>query len=403
MEFNKKALLHDKKYFRRGEITSRFNKFEFGNLARLEIFLWNLEIYLQIQNILKGRAVLKGGAAVQFYLPINHQRTSVDIDLICLAKKEGIERSLQEIEKKFNGQGGLFKFRPHKPKEAKTELPLLTYYVLVPSVCTEKELFGKHPGTQEIKVEFFASKKLVGINKASSPSLFAFKTTKTYNILPLNFLIGDKLTTLGPKTIGIPQERSDEIMKQIYDINALLSFNYKELDFFAIKKYFLYRSKLECDFRGIGFDTFFIFSDMLSQLKELCSLDIENNKVLKKMINDFQSLYLKKSARKSNSEWAIVGERLHFFVECLSVEKYKREKLSLTFSIEKKLQFNEFHGAARGENIKRFKEGFIKEFGGDSFCPAKILKGKNPIRVFWAIASPDNLEVINSWIDNFFK
>jgi len=52
------------------------------NIARMELFLWDLEIFLQLQNILGDKLALKGGAAVQFYLPIHEQRTSVDIDML---------------------------------------------------------------------------------------------------------------------------------------------------------------------------------------------------------------------------------------------------------------------------------------------------------------------------------
>jgi len=117
----------------------------------MELFLWDLEIFLQIQAILKDKIVLKGGAAAQFYLPINYQRTSVDIDMICAGEIEEVEETLSAIERKLKGKNDLFKARPHKPKDPKANLPLMTYYMDVPSVCTAKELFGKNtPGTQEI-------------------------------------------------------------------------------------------------------------------------------------------------------------------------------------------------------------------------------------------------------------
>ncbi|MCK4245084.1 MAG: hypothetical protein KAX20_05610, partial [Candidatus Omnitrophica bacterium] len=67
----------------------------------------------------------------------------------------------------------------------------------------------------------------------------------------------------------------------------------------------------------------------------------------------------------------------------------------------KKLQFNEFQGITKGEISRKFREDFTEEFKKDSLYPAKILKGKSPMRIFWATVSLDNLEVINSWIDNF--
>lgn len=90
MRFNQDALIHDKKCFHRNALTKRLREMGFNNLARMELFLWNLEIYLHIQDFLGAKVVLKGGAATQFYLPVDHQRTSVDIDMICAVDDKDI-------------------------------------------------------------------------------------------------------------------------------------------------------------------------------------------------------------------------------------------------------------------------------------------------------------------------
>ncbi|MGI6778200.1 MAG: hypothetical protein ACOX7R_09385 [Acetivibrionales bacterium] len=56
------------------------------------------------------------------------------------------------------------------------------------------------------------------INKIKQPELFALETEKEFNILALESLFADKLTTLGPTTIGVSDERADEQFKQIYDV-----------------------------------------------------------------------------------------------------------------------------------------------------------------------------------------
>jgi len=162
MNFDDNALIHDRKCFDRDTLAERLEKLKFNSLARMELFLWDLEIFLQIQAILQDKIVLKGGAAAQFYLPIESQRTSVDIDMICAVGIEEVEKVLEAIERKFKGTKELFKAQPHTPKDPKTNLPMMTYYMEVPSVCTEKELFGKKiAGAQEIKIEFhFADEAL---------------------------------------------------------------------------------------------------------------------------------------------------------------------------------------------------------------------------------------------------
>ena len=75
-------LFHEIKDFERDTFAERMDEYGFKNMARMELFLWDLEIFLQIQKILEDRIVLKGGAATQFYLPRDAQRTSVDIDML---------------------------------------------------------------------------------------------------------------------------------------------------------------------------------------------------------------------------------------------------------------------------------------------------------------------------------
>ena len=50
----------------------------FNSLSKFELFIWDLEIFLQIQKRLGDKIILKGGAATQFYIPISAQRTSID-------------------------------------------------------------------------------------------------------------------------------------------------------------------------------------------------------------------------------------------------------------------------------------------------------------------------------------
>ncbi len=73
MHFEK--LFHKRKDFERETFAGRMEELGFKNMARMELFLWDLELFLQIQKILGDRIVLKGGAATQFYLPIKAQRT----------------------------------------------------------------------------------------------------------------------------------------------------------------------------------------------------------------------------------------------------------------------------------------------------------------------------------------
>lgn len=73
--------------------------------------MWDLELFLQIQNRLGEHIVLKGGAATQFYLPVEAQRTSVDIDMIFCGTDEQIWDTLNDITKELGERSEFFLFK----------------------------------------------------------------------------------------------------------------------------------------------------------------------------------------------------------------------------------------------------------------------------------------------------
>ena len=82
---NTKNLILEPEVFDRNMIEQRMIEGGFNSLSKFELFIWDLEMFLQIQKRLGAKIILKGGAAKQFYIPISSQRTSIDIDMICLA------------------------------------------------------------------------------------------------------------------------------------------------------------------------------------------------------------------------------------------------------------------------------------------------------------------------------
>jgi len=255
--FNAGNLILEEAVFDRSEIEKRMKDGHFNLISKFELFIWDLEMFLQLQQKLGDSIILKGGAAAQFYIPPTHQRTSVDIDMICLAPREVVHKAISEIELRLNGQNEYFKFRSHEPKNPKVSMENLeTYYVTVPSICEPYELFATRGGKQEVKIEFFYSDNSYDINKHLRPKLFALETDKEFNILSLSELFADKLTTLGPNTIGISDERADEQFKQVYDIITLFYSNFDQIinNKDIIKQKYEKASKLECEIHTIEYE-----------------------------------------------------------------------------------------------------------------------------------------------------
>ena len=398
----KQNLIHNETCFLRETLESRMELYGLRNIVRMELFLWDLEIFLQIQEILKERVVLKGGAAVQFYLPVEFQRTSVDIDMIFCGTKDEILSVLKAIEDKLGADDRYFKFREHVPNTPKTELSLNTFFLPIPSVCYENEL-RVNGGRQEIKVEFISYPCKIEISKVTGQEIFAVESDKEYNILPINNLFAGKLTTFGPKSIGIQDDRMDEQIKQLFDIHALMIFNMDALDFDTIREKYLERAKIETDSRKIEFNVSNIIEDALAQLRRLSKIDDGEDKELKKYIDDFQSSYIGRNGRKAHAEWAVVGEQIKYLMELIFIHKMSKEKLKKAFEIESLLSFKHLSGAERGRNILEFKNILINEYASYSSIDPKILKGKNQSRVFWSILNPENIEQIEYFVNDHIR
>lgn len=385
--------------FLRETFEIRMQEHGFKNMERMEKFLWDLELFQQIQEKLGDRIVLKGGAAIQFYLPIEAQRTSVDIDMIFYGAKEEIDIVLEDIVNQLNEHSRIFSWKEYIPKNPRTTLPLYTYYVDVPSVLTAKELRSEEIDiiTQEVKVEFIMQNEQVEYILAKGNNIFAVNSDLEYQILSLDYLFADKLTTLGPNTIGVQDDRLDEQIKQFYDIWLLTNLHHEKLSVKEIREKYLKRAQQECEERKAIFDVEEIKADVRRQMLRYKRADGGSDGILKKTINDFNSLYLNAKV-DFNPQIVACGAAI---VELMYEAILDGSDLSLigtALKIEKMLEFENLEGKERGAKINEMKQMLPEEFGSYSCIDVKELKGKRPIRMFWAIVNKDNVEEIRKKI-----
>lgn len=394
-------LFHDEAAFQRETFLERMQEYGFKNMGRMELFLWDLELFLQIQKILGDRIVLKGGAATQFYLPIEVQRTSVDIDMLFWGTEQEINETLDEITVLLSEGDGLFEFRKHIPKKPKTNLPLNTYHVNIPSVLTAEERranSGEIPH-QELKIEFIMREEKLECQKRTGKNIFAVNSKFEYQILPLNSLFADKLTTLGCNTIGVQDSRLDEQVKQFYDIMMLSKYCLGELNFEVIKHKYLKRAEEEWKDRSANtYDISEVVADVKRQLYRYEMADNGEDMELKKNINDFNSLYLNSKVDYSLQNVACGAAWIKLLYEVLLSDK-SSEILQQALNVEERLSFSKYSGKEKGQIIKKVREGLVQEFSSYSAIPSQILKGKNLKRVFWAIVDIDNISEIENYVN----
>jgi predicted nucleotidyltransferase component of viral defense system len=398
MDYQK--LFHEEKDFARDTFAGRMEEYGFKNMARMELFLWDLELFLQIQKILGERIVLKGGAATQFYLPRDAQRTSVDIDMLFYGNYQEIEETLKNIEEVLDASDKLFHFKEHIPKDPKTTLPLHTYFVDIPSVLASAERNKKDEEFphQELKIEFILQPQKIEFEKRTGEHIFAVNSKWEYQLLPLNHLFADKLTTMGCETIGVQNSRIDEQVKQFYDILMLTQNCISEIDCAVVGEKYRTLACVEWEMRKEEeYDLELVIADVRKQLLRYEMADSGEDPELKKYINDFHSLYLNNKVEYSPQSVACGAALVRLMYE-LMLTGSGWEKLQQALEIEKWLELAHLSGKEKGLKVREIRETLIKEFGSYSVIPAQILKGKNIKRIFWAVADIDNLDEIEKMI-----
>ena len=403
-----KKLFHKEEAFQRETFQKRMEEFGFKNMARMELFLWDLELFLHIQKVLGDKIILKGGAATQFYLPRDAQRTSVDIDMLFFGTEEEIKKTLRKIEEYLGTEDELFYFHKHSPKNPKTNLPLHTYYTKVPSVLSnaERNMERESIPYQELKIEFILQPEKWEYERRTGENIFAVNSSWNYQILPLNYLFADKLTTLGCNTIGVQNERLDEQVKQFYDIMMLSRNCISEMQCSVVKEKYLKRAEQEWNTRkitlgstleGRDYEPKYIVKDVEKQLLRYQQADSGEDAELKKFINDFHSLYLNRKVQYDPKTVACGASLVRLMYE-LMISGMGWDKVKQALEIEKKLGMEHLSGPEKGQKIRKLRNQFIQEFGKDSVIPASTLKGKDLKRVFWAVVNIDNLNKIEGMI-----
>lgn len=403
-----KKLFHKEEAFQRETFQKRMEEFGFKNMARMELVLWDLELFLHIQKILGDKIILKGGAATQFYLPRDAQRTSVDIDMLFFGTEEEIKKTLRKIEEYLGTEDELFYFHKHSPKNPKTNLPLHTYYTKVPSVLSnaERNMERESIPYQELKIEFILQPEKWEYERRTGENIFAVNSSWNYQILPLNYLFADKLTTLGCNTIGVQNERLDEQVKQFYDIMMLSRNCISEMQCSVVKEKYLKRAEQEWNTRkitlgstleGRDYEPKYIVKDVEKQLLRYQQADSGEDAELKKFINDFHSLYLNRKVQYDPKTVACGASLVRLMYE-LMISGMGWDKVKQALEIEKKLGMEHLSGPEKGQKIRKLRNQFIQEFGKDSVIPASTLKGKDLKRVFWAVVNIDNLNKIEGMI-----
>ena len=383
-------LIHDEKFFQLEYIKEQQKQYKFTQAVKVETFLWDLEIYGQLQKVLGDKVILKGGAAAQLFVPPERQRTSVDIDVIFVGKLKELENALNLIHRDFGNDEVFFNFQKFTPKNQKTTLPLETYTVAVPTISS-----SQRPIIIKVDFHLFDGLDLETVRLGDASAF----------VIPLNFkplclspasLVGDKLLTLARGSVGIPSDREYDIPKQLYDLDNLTRIIPENgIGFIMKAEQALFERELSD--RGMKATLKEARGQMIDLLERYCWLDSPKGEATaRKVIKDFKGNY-EPGPFKSVIQWAALARRLQFLVKCLrqEIESNPLVHLARADALERAVGSGFNSQVARTAILKNLRGEFVRMMEADRDT-LKRLKNAPLERILWEIVTPTNLDDVEA-------
>jgi hypothetical protein len=375
--------IHAEEYFSEAKVREQAKKYGFADPIQIEFFLWDCEIAAQLQQESEN-FVLKGGAAAQLHLPVQRQRGSVDVDIVCSFTKEEIAHALSRIHDRIPA----LEFEKYTPKRAKKEISMVTYLAKMPPLLPSKG--GR---LREVKIDFLIEELELPVDVVKDVETFALrvKKLKCYSV---SSLIGDKILTLAENTVGIVD--AADIPKQIYDLSVL-----SERDNLTIGQFsevFETIGKLvplEASYRGLKITVADALSDVERTMTKYGLMDTADADAgVKKNITNFQQFYVSASQKWPLYEWCVKALRIRFLSQLLKAVSEKKANAKQAFTeYNLAVQIAQLLTTVKGEQVKTLNKKLMG--AADTEIPFfRNLKGKPLDRVFWQVVSRNNLNII---------
>lgn len=199
-----------KETFDSDKIRSLLSKGAITNIANLEKAIFCLEYVGQLQE--EGLSfIFKGGSAIQTLLGNKWTRLSIDVDICTDTSKEELENILEKIHRKFSNKAFSYTQRERAVGE---NIPFYLYRIETPPI-TERN--------RTILLDAMGIKPKFATQQTPLKTFF-FDSTLKVTTPTIGGLLGDKLSIIGPTTIGRPLNDSRnglEYAKHLFDIGIL--------------------------------------------------------------------------------------------------------------------------------------------------------------------------------------
>ena len=194
-----------------------------NNVSNLEKALFSLEYLGQLKRAGLD-FVFKGGSAVQVVLADKWSRLSVDVDICSDVSEKELQDILDNVYSTFDRQVFAFKARSRVIEGA---VPFYLYIFEAPSITAVGEY-------RSCLLDVMGAKPNYATTQVILKTPF-YGSSETITVPTLGALLGDKLSTIGPNTVGrnlVDSRNGVEYAKHFYDIAHLVeaggSFSFRD-------------------------------------------------------------------------------------------------------------------------------------------------------------------------------
>ncbi|MEK6954760.1 MAG: nucleotidyl transferase AbiEii/AbiGii toxin family protein [Candidatus Micrarchaeota archaeon] len=383
----RKYLKHPPNAFSKEQLTMRAKKYGFTQPQFLELLAWDYELVAQLQAA-NDKLILKGGAAVQLYLPPEVQRSSVDIDFIAPGIDEtGIELIMGQVRSQL---AMLTHFRAERlaPKSPELKLPMLTYIITLPSSIGQ---MGKD--TCRIKIDFLLANYAPPITNIPDVETVAIRASGV-KAESLGSLIGDKLCTLAIGTIGI--RRLQDYPKHLYDLELLaylLDYGSKAFEdsLESMHQIIPFESKI----RGTRYSLEEVLASVEKTATGYSAIDLSNpaQKMAdaRENLDNFQQIYLPKPQKKPYYEWSIKALKVRYLAKLAKLTDDAGPEEALKALKEAK-QLEQRLANLRGKELEDAKQKLLMKINKNEFDASSLkeMRQKPIRRIYWQVLEDAN-------------
>jgi hypothetical protein len=370
-------------------LTRQAQEFGYAQANTLEALIWDYELYAQLQLRSPEHCRLKGGAAVQLYVPDERQRASVDIDVLTSLSHGEMQQMLEDISNDYSAENPYLRFAPYIPDEPAAVEGLASYTTLAPSSLGQKWRF--EDGT-------LVEARMIKVDVHKAPSLPPGESREGVVVgIPLGYqplcvsrgyLIAEKLLTQARGTVGVPDDRYQDLPKHLYDLDSLM-LTAEVVDALEDASNWLPTLIGEQGKQWQGNNAIErVLDDLETSLLNLAVVDYSDERQrYSSAVKRLETLYLPGGSRMKLHQWATMAARALAIVRMVKL---------MVSGKEKTLQ-NLYPQASRlAKEIRSRTEAFrltraLYELLPDTLRHIRQIRGSPPERLFWILVNLENV------------